>query len=212
MTTAVEPSVEEGQYLAVVFDPERGGPGKIEALLRYAIEHPEWFSTPVADEDRAAVAWAILTHPQHLAWEVWRGDSLVGIILLTDISPKVDARLHYLFFDRDLVGKTRLLRRFLRYCFDDLGFQRISMWVPEYVSSLVSFARRKLKFTYEGEAALRTHPTVLQWKQRSPGDGTHVWMASQGSRRERAHFHNGEWCDVLCLRITGPEYRVFFGE
>ena len=212
MTAALEPSVEEGTYLAVVFDPERGGPGKLEALLAYAVAHPEWFSTPVAEEDRAEVAWSILSHPQHLAWEVWRGEALVGILLLTDISPKVDARLHFLFFDRNLVGKVRLLRRFLRYCFDELGFQRITIWVPEYVGPLISFARRKLKFTYEGELALRTHPTVLRLNAQSPGDRYHTWMASMASRRERSHWGNGAWHDTVCLRLTAPEFRVSFGE
>lgn len=198
--------VESGPYLAVLFDAERGGPEKMEALLAYAAGHPEWFPVPMSPEERAVESWQMVTDPEHLAWEVWRGEVLVGILLLTDINPKVEARLHFLFFDQALIGKRKLLQRFLRYCFEDLGFQRVSLWVPEHVQTLVSFARRKLAFTYEGEVALRTHPTVLQWKRKSPGDAIEVWMAKQGSRKERAHWHAGAWTDVVCLRVTAPEF------
>ena len=197
--------------MAVPFDPERGGLEKANLILEHAVQHPEWFPVPLSEEQRAESAWMVITHPLHLSWEVWRGEDLVGILLLTDIVPQVEARLHFLFFDRSLVGKTRLLTRFLRFCFEDLGFQRIGLWVPEFVKTLESFARRKLKFTYEGEAALRMHKTVLQWKERSPGDNIEVWMARRGSRRERAHWHADGWHDVICLRLTAPEFHTIHG-
>ena len=196
-------SVESGDYLAVLFDPARGwGP----LVARLAADYPHWISSPTTPEDRERILYGLVSNPMNLAWEVWRGEQIVGIILLTDLSPLVDARLHFAFFDHNLVSKTRLLRRFLAYCFTDLRFQRISVQVPEFFGTLLSYYRRKLHFKYEGESAVKEHPTVAQMRQRSPGDDVHVWIAKSGSRRERAHWHKDKWHDVLCLRVMASEF------
>ncbi len=199
----VEPAVTEGEYLAVPFDPARQWGPYIATL---AARYPHWISAPTEEHEREAILLYLVTNPAHLAWEVWRGSDIVGIILLTDISPMVDARLHFAFFDNNLVNKRRLLQRFLAYCFTDLRFQRISAHVPDFTRKLESFYRRKLGFRYEGESLAKKHPAVAQWRRQSPGENIDVWVASQGSRRERAHWYQGAWHDVICLRLTGPEY------
>lgn len=181
---------------------------KLRVILGAALEHPQWFGVESTAEHRAEAAYWLLTQPNHLTWEVWRGEELVGILLLWRITPKVDALFHFAFFDANLVGKTRLLRRFLRYCFEELGFQRISLEVPEDVKQLISFARRKLSFRFEGELAVKSHPLVANLERATGSSGNpHVWVASQGSRRERAHWRDGRWLDVICLRLTAPEFR-----
>lgn len=181
---------------------------KVAIMLDHAVAHPEWFGAESDPEARRQSALWLLTNPYHLTWEVWRGSELVGILLLWRITPKVDAVVHFVFFDRNLVGKVRLLRNFLRYCFEELGFQRLSMEVPEDVEKLISFARRKLAFRYEGEGAVQSHPLVADLERWRGKDGKpHVWAASVGSRRERAHWRNGEWLDVVCLRLLAPEFR-----
>ena len=195
--------VESGSYLATLFDPARGwGP----LVAKLAADYPHWISSPTTVEDREKILFGLVSNPMNLAWEVWRDGQIVGVILLTDIAPLVDARLHFAFFDHNLVNKSRLLQRFLAYCFTDLRFQRISVQVPEFFGTLLSYYRRKLHFKYEGELAVKAHPTVAQMRQRSPGDEVHVWIAKSGSRRERAHWHKDKWHDVLCLRITAPEF------
>lgn len=210
--------VEQGEYVAVPFDRARGGDAKWQTIVAAVAEHPHWFNGPTAPEERERIAAHMLLHPDHLTWEVWKGGELVGGIMLWRISPKCDALLHFAFFDRKLLGKARLLRRFLRYCFDDLGFQRITVEVPQMrgqgMDALLGFCRSKLKFRYEGEGLAR-NPNVREiWepgKEKSMQVNPHVWIASQGSRRERAHYHDGAWCDVLCLRITAPEFRIEHG-
>lgn len=152
-----------------------------------------------------------MTNPQHRSWEVWQGGQFVGILLLTRITPKCDALLHFTFFDRNLVGKRRLILNFLHYCFSELGLHRISMEIPEFVGTLVSFCRRKLGFHYEGESRAEAHPAVSALGRGVTGQmqKPHLWVAQQGSRRERAHWHEGTWHDVICLRQTKDEYDAF---
>lgn len=185
-------------------------------------------------EDREKILFGLVSNPLNLAWEVWREDQLVGVILLTDISPLVDARLHFAFFDHKLVSKTTLLNRFLAYCFHDLRFQRISVQVPEFFGTLLSYYQKKLKFRFEGETNLENHQMVgaldrvLAMLSRidvlptaelesvlrglsgrgTPRKTAHVWMASRGSRREQAHWQEEEqkWCDVFCLRLLASEF------
>lgn len=184
------------------------GPTKLAIILENAAQDAKFFGGDQFDEDgRRQYALWLVTHPEHLVWEVWRGEEFVGILLLRRITPKVDALLHFAFFDRNLVGKVKLLRQFLRYCFEDLGFQRISMEVPEFVDQLVSFIRRKLAFRFEGEAAVRAHPLFAELHAASKPENLHVWIAKHGSRRQRAYWRNGVWHDVLCLRLTAPEFR-----
>ena len=198
-----------GELLAMPYDPERGGIEKVQKILDHAAAHPQWFSGPSDPEDRMALASWLLHHPEHLTWEVWREGELVGILLLWKITPKTDALLHFVFFDHNLAGKVGLLQRFLGYCFRDLGFQRITMEVPEDVEKLVSFARRKLSFRYEGEAAVKSHPLVAELERATGSSGNpHTWVATQGSRKERAHWRDGKWLDLICLRLTAPEYEA----
>lgn len=184
------------------------GEAKLELILAHAMRDPQLFGGDQFDEaGRAQYAYWLVTHPQHLVWEVWRGEELVGILLLHRITPKVDALLHFVFFDRNLVGKVRMLRRFLRTCFEELGFQRISMEVPEPVEKLVSFARRKLFFKYEGEQAVRSHPLIADLERAAGSSANpHIWASRVGSRRERAYWRDGAWHDVICLRLTAPEF------
>ena len=184
------------------------GAEKLAIILDHAAEHPEWFAHASTEDERRQTAYWLLTQPTHLTWEVWRGGELVGILLLWRITPKVDALLHFVFFDRNLVGKVRLLRRFLRYCFEELGFQRISMEVPEDVEKLISFARRKLAFRFEGEDAVRSHPLIAELQRATGSSGNpQTWAAKVGSRRERSHWRDGRWLDVVCLRLTAPDFR-----
>jgi len=59
--------------------------------------------------------------------------------------------------------------------------ERLSLEIPENVASLISFARRKLGFTYEG------------------GD-------RKGARREHSHFDGTRWHDTMLLRLLKSEF------
>lgn len=219
MTAVAEPTpqaafaVETPQYMAVPMDlTVPNGAAKLALILDYARRDPQYFGGDQFDADgRAEYAYWMITHPHHVVFEVWRGDALVGILVLWRIMPRVDALLHFVFFDRNLVGKVRLLRQFLRFCFTELGFQRISMEVPEPVEKLVSFARRKLAFRFEGEDAVRSHPLIADLARATGSSGNpHTWAARVGSRRERAYWRDGAWHDVLCLRLTASEFGTHY--
>lgn len=209
-----------GSLIAVPYHPLTGNPLKNTVILDAAVEFPHWFSGPsTAEERRQTAAWVLsetaITHPATYIWEVWRGAEFVGILMLGRVSPRVDALFHFVFFDRQLAGKRVLLKNFLGFAFDAFELQRISLEVPEFFETLVRFARRKLGFRFEGEDRTVGHDAVI-----SLGVGTvtgkldkpHLWVARQGSRRERAHYHNGEWRDILCLRLLRSEYQDLMRE
>ncbi len=181
-------------YMAIPFDPSRGDRNRITLILDTFCEHPSWMSLPVGPEVMRIVAAKILTDPENRIMEVWRGGEFVGLLLLTSIVPGVDALVHFVFFDRNLVGKRGLILNWLDQCFAELELQRVTMEVPETVEVLASFARRKLGFKYEGEDR---QPELKHQ------DAVH--QAKQGSRKERAHFADGEWRDILRLRLLREE-------
>lgn len=200
-------------YLAIPFDWQRGGQEKWEILAQMAADRPHWFSGPTTDPERRQIVAYLLTHPEHLVWEVWRGGAFVGILMLQRIAPKADALLHFVFVDRSLSGKAKLIQRFCGYCFEDLGLQRLSLEVPEYLQTLASFARRKLDFRFEGEG-LEPHPVerIMLTPTRVKVVNPHQWLAERGARREQAHWCDGKWYDVLCLRLLAREYRELHPE
>ncbi len=105
---------------------------------------------------RRAIA-SVLTKINSLTWEVWRLDAglpvdLVGMLTLQDIVPEDDATAHYIFFDRDLSGKTTLLNNMIDWVFsdhDDVGWKalrRLTVEIPAHAHALATHAQKKLKF------------------------------------------------------------------
>ena len=123
------------------------------------------------------------------------------------IEPQVDALLHFAFLDQNLIGKRHFLRQFIGFCFrpnpDGLGLHRLTVWVPEDVGVLVRFVR-KLGFRYEGELEYCNHPALASLGMENPAQ----WVASRGSRREQVHYYDGEWRDVLHLRLLASEWSI----
>jgi RimJ/RimL family protein N-acetyltransferase len=181
-------------YMALPFDRVRLGPERCAQILQTFCEHPSWMTLPFEPAVMKLVAAKILTNPENRVMEVWKGGEFVGLLLLTGITPGVDALVHFVFFDRNLVGKRGLILNWLDQCFEEFQLQRVSLEVPETVEVLASFARRKLGFKYEGEDR---DPTLKHQ------DAVH--QAKQGSRKEKAHFDKGEWHDILRLRLLREE-------
>lgn len=182
-----------GDYLCWPYHPFSGDLSKNDLILDTCAAHPERFTLPMTRNDiRTTAAW-YLTDPDNMAWEVWQGGTFSGILLLDHVVPRLDARWHFVFFDANLIGKQQLLREFLRRAFDELPLERISLEIPANVASLISFARRKLGFRYEGE-------TDLPIANMSP-----VWIARMGSRREHAYFDGTTWHDIMLLRLLKGE-------
>ena len=189
------------RFLLVPYDPHRGPLEKNTLILDQLCARPQWTQAPLAPADLRANYAALLVDQKNGVFEVWRGDKLVGILTLHGIVPGVEATLHFVFFDGNLIGRRSLIRQFIGKCFRDFGFRRLVMAIPEPVETLVRFAR-KLGFRYEGEMRLQHHAALPNLGMEHP----HVWVAKQGSRREQAHWQDGSWRDLIVLRLLASEY------
>ena len=167
------------------------------AIVDGLLGQPDLLPLPLEPDVARGVWQAILTDPGQIIYEVWRDQEIVGVVWLARIVPRVDALLRFAFFDKDLVGKRKLLQNFIGFCFRELGLNRLSMEVPEGIR-LERFCRKVLRFRLEGEIRPR-NPEL----PRSLSDN---WVARQGSRRECAHFDGKAWKDVVLLRLLASEW------
>lgn len=185
---------------------DQGNRDKNTTLLNFLVAHPAWMSMPLDDFGRRVQFGMILTDPRNRLWEVWDGENLVGVLYLGDIAPGVSATVHFVFLDRKLVGKRRVLLAWFGECFREWDLQRLGFLVPVNVDPLLHYARTKLGFRFEGERVVEGHPALTHLGMENP----HVWVAKQGSRRERAHWDAEKqvWQDVYTLRLLREEYEA----
>jgi hypothetical protein len=186
--------------IAIPYDYTRDVAANIK-LLEGFVANPHFLPYPMAPEEARQLGIALVTNPDNIVFEVRREREIAGIIILTRIAPKLDALLHFLFLDKDLVGKRKLLQNFIDFCFkqppDGLGFNRLSMEVPEGIR-LERFCRKVLRFRLEGEVRPR-NPEL-------PACLSDNWVARQGSRIEQGYFNGTEWSDILRLRLLASEW------
>lgn len=202
----------KADLFAVPFDSTEA---KRQTILQACVNHPWWFVCESSPEERALAASMIIHDPLNKVWEVWRGGTFVGILVLWQIQPAVNAVFHFVFFDQNLVGKRKLILNFLAHCFapvdeGGLGLRRVTMEVPEFKPALLGFARRKLGFRFEGEDRSRKLVEGRGFKVKDPYRPNHRCdeldlLISAGSRREHAHWFEGHWHDVLVLRLMAAE-------
>lgn len=181
---------------------DEGDPTRHTRLLDYFVEHPQWTTTPLSPEVARVHGAQLVTDPANVVYECWKDQTSIGILILSRVAPRVDAVLHFMFLDGDLVGKRRLLINFLGTCFHELGFRRLSLWTPDH-SKLEKFARRVLGFRYEGEGRPRNPELSAALDM--------TWVAKQGSRREQSLFDGAEWRDMVVMRLLASEWDARFG-
>ena len=184
--------------IAVAYEPFAGNPARNDVILRTCAEMPNLFPLrPESVEERMVAVAHTLTAPDTVAWEVWRHDTLCGILILSKIVPQLDALAHFAFFDRQLFGRTKLMQRVIGQAFERFQLERLTAEVPEHMTALIDFARRKLGFRYEGEAAAE-----------AAGIPRARWVASWGSRRERSYWDSGTWRSTMRLRLLRTEHEA----
>lgn len=201
-------SPEYGHYILCPYTLGAPGNPKHSLILDQLCARPYWTQAPMSPDDLRRNYALLLskgltdvaTQPEYGIFEVWRGGTLVGILTLHGIIPGIEAVLHFVFFDGNLIGKRTLLKQFIRTCFRDYGFRRLLMQVPEPVETLIRIAR-KLGFRCEGETALAGHPAL----ERLGMDHPERWVARQGSRKQAAHWYGGQWVDLIQLRLLASE-------
>lgn len=181
MIFAIEP------YLCTPYRPLAGALSKHDAIRDMCVAHPERFLASPRSGDPALTVARTLAHPDNASWEVWRAGTCVGILTLDRIVAGLDARLQFVFFDDELASKVPLLQAFIARCYAEFGLARLTFEVPEHMSNLIGFVRRRLGFRYEGET------------QASAA------IARRGSRRDRAYWDGARWHDVMVLRHLAEE-------
>lgn len=199
------PLATPAKYLTVPFNIDRGDPTRFTVLLDFLCDHPSWITIPCDDPDaRRLLFITVLTDPKNRIWEVWHGSELVGMLYLGEIRPLISGLVHWTFLDRELRGKRDLLWTWFGDCFRQWEFQSLMVGVPEFVDTLLHYVRSKLGFHFQGESTVAGHPALAALGMENP----QVWVARQGSRRERAHWHakDARWADVYMLRLLRSEY------
>lgn len=186
--------------LAVPFTPVP--PEKLSTILDACVKHDPWFhdflDTP--EKKREAVsAYLADAFSYGKLWEVWRDNELVGIMMLNEVVPFLDARCHFLFFDGKLADKAQLCLNYMEWGFNHLPVEVLRVEMPTYARALLKFARR-LGFRFEGEHSPYSWP-----KDAAPLSAD---VAKLGSRKHRATLYHGEWHDVLLLSVTRDEFEA----
>ena len=195
--------------LAVPFQPLNVTERTATSLLDGMLSVPAIFPLPGSVEERRVLIASVLSNPLNRVWLVWNSGTLIGSLLLTDIVPRSDAQAHFVFFDRVLFGRKQLLWNLMGKVFQEYDFQRLTVEVPEYLTPLYKFVRKKLMFRLEGEGEAAQHPLVVQKLNPYVPNGP-TWVARLGSRRERACLNpeTNTWVDMLRLRLLREEYEA----
>ncbi len=189
------------------FEWQRESPWAINALLDAFVAFPEFLAYPMAPEEARAIGASLITDPLNVVYGVYSDNTLTGCVILTRVVVRIDALFHFMFIDRDLASKRKVLKEFCKFALTDLGFRRLSFEVPDLRvdledggkargTRLERFARKHLGFRLEGE----TRPFGELSKNR-----TADWVARQGSRSEQAYFDGTRWHDVIRLRLLATE-------
>lgn len=153
--------------------PLRNAPERAEIIsymLREIAKTPSLFSSSMCESDpvcleetpimemcpackeRMATVTAALGKSDTVAWEVWEGPEIQGIIYFTNVTAE-DALGHYVFFDRDLASKTGIIREALSIMLEKLP--RLTIEIPASYVALAKHAHKKLKFGGPYEYRLR---------------------------------------------------------
>lgn len=195
--------------LAVPFQPFAVTERTAQLLLDGMLSVPAIFPVPGTPEHRRMLIASVLSNPLNRVWLVWNGSALIGALLLTNIEPQIDAEAHFVFFDRVLFGRRQLLWNLMGKVFHDpqLDLQRLTVEVPEYLTPLYKFLRKKLMFRLEGEGVADGHPLITEKLNPYVPNGP-AWVARLGSRREHSCYNpeTQSWCDFIRLRLLRTEF------
>ncbi len=194
------------QYIAK--DYSHDDPFKIAYILDQVCKHRPWFNDFVWEDPkvRRTVASAYLADAnlngkllEVYAMEGDKKPELVGIMMANDVSLRIEATLHFIFFDGELQSKRDLCLNMMEWAFEHLPVEILRIEVPTYAHKLSSWARRKLGFRYEAEGRPIKWPSGKRPLTRR--------QAELGSRKYRATIYKGNWTDALLLSITKEEFR-----
>jgi len=204
MTAVAEPTVTT---IAVPFTPVPLD--KFEAIVNACVAHRPWFHDFLWNSGPEKVREAVIAYladgfNNGKLWEVWRGSELTGILLINELVPFVEGRVHMVFFDSKLADKYQLCLNLMEWAYDKIPVEVLRVEIPTYARALIKYVR-KLGYVYEGEGNRR-----FSWPQ-----DTRPLTADEarlGSRKYHATLYEGSWHDVLLLSQTRDEFARFLKE
>lgn len=91
-----------------------------------------------------------ITEPNSIWLEICSGEQISGIVCFTNLHKKIDTDLHILFLDRVLTDKKDVCKAVIRWGFDNLPLQRMTIETPFYYYSTIRLAK-EVGFKIEGE-------------------------------------------------------------
>jgi hypothetical protein len=185
--------------LAIPFSPE---PEKFSALVSMCCAHRPWFHDYIYEDPQvrreAVIAYLADAYNNGKLFEVWKQETLVGVILFNEMVPFIDTRAHFIFFDSKLSDKALLCINLMGWAFQQIPVETIRVQLPTYATALLKFLRRSLFFRYECEGRKPSWPSnapILDEK-----------TAALGSRIHHSTLYKGQWHDALMLSVTKEEF------
>lgn len=210
--------IEGGRLFAIPYTIARtGGEADLirnNTLIQHLVDHPMWHAASLTPEElRVNAAW-LAANPEYMKWEAWNGGRLAGMLLLSRVTPPVDALFHFTFLGAQasgvsLFGAKKLIVNFLGFAFEQFNLRRISMEIPEHYPILIRFARQKLGFRYESEGNCDRF-NKLKPRATEADPSMRAAFALHGSRKEGVHWNgkSEKWEDIILLRLTREEYEA----
>lgn len=146
------------EALPFIASPERAE--IISGLLRETAKTPTLFSGEACEEgcletrnlpemcegclERVRVVSEVLGRRDTHAWEIWREDTLAGVVFFTSVT-EIDGVGHYAFFDHRLHDKTEVIQEVISEMFAR-GRARLTVEIPQSHVALIRHATSKLGF------------------------------------------------------------------
>lgn len=167
---------------------------KFEHIVESCQQHRPWFPDALWNDARArreaVIAYLADAYKNGKLWEVWRAEAVVGILLLNEMQPGLDARCHMVFFDAKLSDKAQLCRNLMASVYETVPLEVLRVELPTYAAALLKFLRKQLGFKFENERSMAA-------------------TAATASRKYRATLYKGSWMDAILLSQTRDEFVAF---
>lgn len=186
--------VNAGDQSNVHFPPMTNPEGWTK-ILDACTEHRPWYSDPQWEEGPEARRFYANEYiikswmAGGLVWDVWRGDEVIGLLLIESVRPNVDAYGHFIFFDHELHGKQALCLSALDRAFQEYSLEVVRAEIPTYANSLAGWVRKALGFKYDAE-----------WL------GASERQAKKYSRRYHICLYKGHWTDGIQLSLPRDHF------
>ena len=184
-------------------------PFKIMYILDQVCKHRPWFNDYLWEDEKvrreSASGYMADALANGVLLEVYKVDpgaeeptSLVGIIMLNQVTYKIGGTCHFIFFDGELQSKRQICLNMMEWAYENLDLEILRVEIPTYAHKLIAWVHKKLGFRYEAEDRPLKWPSGKRPLTRK--------QAEMGSRKYRATKYKGQWVDALLLSITKEEF------